>query len=163
MARRKQKTDGDQRNQLSLFDMIEDINPKKFDTPDFQTETKPLGLRIKEAISEAMKNSGLKRYAIAGQMAEYLGIEITESMLNSWTAESKEGHRMPAEYYPIFCKLTKDYTILEILTASAGGRMVKSEEIYLLEMGRLQQAEKVIQRKRTQLQREWQRSHTGVM
>lgn len=161
MANHKRKPDNDQKNQLSLFDMIEDINPQKFDTPYFQTETKPLGLRIKEGISEAMKNSGLKRYTIAGQMTEYLGIEITESMLNSWTAESKEGHRMPAEYYPIFCKLTKDYTIMDILTASADGRMVKSEEIYLLEMGRLQQAEKTIRQKQSQLQREWNRARGG--
>jgi hypothetical protein len=145
-------------NQTNLFDMIEDINPQKFDAPDFQVETKPLGLRIKDAISEAIKNSGLKRYAIAGQMTEHLGIEITESMLNSWTAESKEAHRMPAEYYPIFCKLTQDYAALEILVAAAGGRMAKSEEIYFLEMGRLQQVEKTIQQKRAQLQREWQRS-----
>lgn len=158
MARRRQKTDRNLENQTSLFDMIEEINPKKFDAPDFQIETKPLGLRIKEAISEAIKNSGLKRYAIAGQMSEYLGLEISESMLNSWTAESKESHRMPAEYYPIFCKITQDYAILEILVASAGGRMVKSEEIYLLEMGRLQQAEKSIRQKQSQLQREWNRA-----
>lgn len=158
MARQRRKTDWESDNQINLFDLIEEINPKKFDTPDFQVETKPLGLRIKEAISEAIKNSGLKRYAIAGQMAENLGIEISESMLNSWTAESKEGHRMPAEYYPIFCKLTKDYAILEILVAAAGGRMAKSEEIYFLEMGRLSQAEKSIRKKQSQLQREWDRA-----
>ena len=162
MARRRLKPGDDMDNQPSLFDLVEEINPDKFDAPDFQEESKPLGLRIKDGISEGIKNSGLKRYAIAGEMSEQLGVEITESMLNSWTAESKEGHRMPAEYYPIFCKLTQDFAILEILTASAGGRMVKSEEIYLLEMGRLQQAEKAIQVKRTQLQREWQRSHAGV-
>ena len=162
MARRRRKTDWESDNQINLFDLIEEINPKKFDSPDFQVETKPLGLRIKEATSEAIKNSGLKRYALAGQMSEHLGIEITESMLNSWTAESKEGHRMPAEYYPIFCQLTKDYAVLEILVAAAGGRMAKSEEIYLLEMGRLQQAEKSIRKKQSQLQREWDRARGWV-
>lgn len=158
MARRKTKTDGNPENQLSLFDMIEEINPYKFAMPDFQVETRPLGNRVKEIISEAIKNSGLKRYDIAGQMSEHLGVEITESMLNSYTAESKEGHRMPAEYFPIFCKIVQDYTVLEVLVASAGGRMVKSSEIYLLEMGRLQQAEKTIRQKQSQLQREWNRA-----
>ena len=152
------KIDGHSERQASLFDMIEEINPKKFDLPNFQIETKPLGVRIKEAISDAIKNSGLKRYAIAGQLSENLGVEISESMLNSYTAESKECHRMPAEYIPIFCRLTKDYTVLEILVAAAGGRMVKSEEIYYLEMGRLQQAEKSIQQKRAQIQRELDRT-----
>lgn len=158
MAKRREKIDGGLENQTSLFDMIEEINPHKFATPEFQVETKPLGLRIKESISEAIKNSGLKRYDIAGRMSEHLGLEITESMLNSYTAESKEGYRMPAEYFPIFCKITQDYTVMEILVAAAGGRMVKSEEIYYLEIGRLQQAEKSIQQKRSQLHREWQRS-----
>ena len=154
----KQKIDGKSERQASLFDMIEEIDPHKFAEPNFQIETKPLSSRIKEAISEAMKNSGLKRYAIAGQMSELLAVEITESMLNSYTAESKECHRMPAEYIPTFCKLTKDYTVLEILVAAAGGRMAKSEEIYYMEMGRLQQAEKSIQQKRAQIQRELDRT-----
>ena len=154
----KQKIDGTPERQASLFDMIEEIDPHKFAEPNFQIETKPLSSRIKEAISEAMKNSGLKRYAIAGQMSELLAVEITESMLNSYTAESKECHRMPAEYIPTFCKLTKDYTVLEILVAAAGGRMAKSEEIYYMEMGRLQQAEKSIQQKRAQIQRELDRT-----
>ena len=161
MARRRQKIDGQPENQMTLFDMIEEINPQKFATPAFQIETKPLGIRIKEALSDAIKNSGLKRYDIAGQMSEHLGAEITEGMLNTYTAESKEGYRMPAEYVPIFCKSVQDYTVMDILVAAAGGRMVKSEEIYLLEMGRLHQAEKSIQHKRSQLQREWNRSRGG--
>ena len=162
MASRRQKTGDHEEKQFNLFDMIAEINPGKFASPDFQPETKPLGIRIKEAISEAIKNSGLKRYDIAGRMSEHLGIEITESMLNSYTAESKEGYRMPAEYIPVFCKIVQDYGTLEILVAAAGGRMVKSEEIYLLEMGRLQQAEKTIRQKQSQLQREWDRSRGGM-
>lgn len=154
MAKRKSKLDMDNENQISLFDMIEEINPKKFAKEDYQIETKPLGLRIKDAIAEAIKNSGLKRYVIAGQMSESLGTEITESMLNTYTAESKEGYRMPAEYIPTFCRITGDYTVLEILVAASGGRMVKSEEIYFLEMGRIRQAEKLLQKKHRQLEKE---------
>ena len=153
----KQKIDGKPERQASLFDMIEEINPHKFAEANFQIETKPLPARIKEAISEAMKNSGLKRYAIAGQMSELLSVEITESMLNSYTAESKECHRMPAEYIPTFCKLTKDYTVLEILVAAAGGRMTKTKELYYLEMGMWQQAEENARKERAKLRREWER------
>jgi len=161
MARKKRNFSGDSENQITLFDMIEEINPRKFASPNFQVETKPLGIRMKEAIAEAIRNSGLKRYDIAGQMSEFLNVEITESMLNTYTAESKEGYRMPAEWLPTFCKITRDYTVLEILVAAADGRMVKSEEIYLLEMGRLQQAEKTIRQKQSQLQREWNRARGG--
>ena len=161
MARKKRNFSGESENQISLFDMIEEINPRKFASPNFQVETKPLGTRMKEAIADAIKNSGLKRYDIAGQMSEFLNTEITESMLNSYTAESKEGYRMPAEWLPTFCKIVRDYTVMEILVASADGRMVKSEEIYLLEMGRLEQAERSIRRKQRQLKNEWDRLNGG--
>ena len=161
MARKKRNFSGESENQISLFDMIEEINPRKFASPNFQVETKAVGTRMNEAIADAIKNSGLKRYDIAGQMSEFLNVEITESMLNSYTAESKEGYRMPAEWLPTFCKIVRDYTVMEILVASADGRMVKSEEIYLLEMGRLQQAEKTIRQKQSQLQREWNRARGG--
>lgn len=154
MARKKRNLDGSDENQISLFSMIEEINPRKFAQPDFQTETKPLGLRIKETVSEAIKGSGLKRYAIAGQMSELLGTEITESILNAYTAESKEGYRMPAEYIPTFCRIVKDYTVMEVLVSASGCRMIKSEDAYYLEMGRLQAVEKAVQQKHRQLQNE---------
>lgn len=158
MARRKQKIDGRMENQISLFDMIEEISPEKFAQPDFQIETKPLGLRIKEAISDAITHSGLKRYDIAGRMSEHLGTEITDSMLNSWTAESKEGYRMPAEYIPIFCKLTQDFKPLEVLAAAAGAHLAKTDEIFFMEMGKLQQIEESSRQKRAQLVKEWKAS-----
>ena len=161
MASLKEKIDGASEKQLNLFDIIEEISPEKFSAPNFQVETRPLGIRIKESISEAIKNSGLKRYDIAGQMSEHLGVEISEGMLNSYTAESKEGYRMPAEYFPIFCKIVQDYTVLEILVAASGGRMVKSSEIYFLEMGRLRQVEESSRQKRAQLQREWKTARGG--
>ena len=150
MAKRRQKTAEANENQMSLFDMIEEINPQKFSRLDYAAETKPLPLRMKEAI----KGSGMKRYAIAGQMSEMLGTEITESMLNAYTAESKEGYRMPAEYLPTFCRIVKDYTPLEVLTAAAGCRMIKSEDVYFLEIGRLRAVEKAARKKHLALTRE---------
>ena len=154
MAKRSRKTAASDENQLNLFDLIEEINPRKFASPEYQAETKPLTLRMKEAIAEAIKGSGLKRYAIAGQMSEQIGTEITESMLNAYTAESKEGYRMPAEYLPVFCRIVKDYSVLEILVAAAGCRMIKSEDAYYLEIGRLQTVEKAARRKHQALARE---------
>ena len=154
MARKQKRLSAFNENQMSLFDLIEEINPSKFRHPDYAAETKPLALRMKESIAEAIKGSGMKRYAIAGQMSEMLGAEITESMLNASTAESKEGYRMPAEYLPTFCRIVKDYTPLEVLTAAAGCRMIKSEDVYYLEIGRLQAVEKAARKKHMALTRE---------
>jgi len=157
MARHKRNLDSSEANQMNLFDMIEEINPQELTKPDFEKETRPLALRIKDAIAESIKGSGMKRYVVAGKMSELLGAEVTESMLNAYTAESKEGYRMPAEYIPVFCKIVKYYTVLEILVSASGCRMIKSEDAYYLEIGRLQAVEKAAHRKHVALTRELKR------
>jgi len=37
-------------------------------------------------------------------MSELVGQDITKTMLDSWTAESKGMHRFPAVYLPAFCE-----------------------------------------------------------
>ena len=53
-------------------------------------------------------------------MSHLLGVEVTKTIIDSWTAESKDGHRIPAEYIPAFCKATDSYTALVILEEASG-------------------------------------------
>jgi hypothetical protein len=41
----------------------------------------------------------LSRYQVAAKMSELLDVDITKTMLDSWTAESKEQHRFPALFF----------------------------------------------------------------
>ena len=45
-------------------------------------------------------------------------------------------------------------TVMEVLVSASGCRMIKSEDAYYLEMGRLQAVEKAVQQKHRQLQNE---------
>jgi len=87
MAKTKKSIDT---SQLSLFDALKSYQA--------QPEKKPAGSfdidrTFREAISEALKRCPRSRWEVAGRMSELTGQEITKSMLDSWTAESKEQHQ----------------------------------------------------------------------
>ena len=59
--------------------------------------------KLRLAIKHALKQCPLSRVQVAGEMSHLIGdVEVTRFMLDTWTAESKEGHRFPAEYLPGF-------------------------------------------------------------
>lgn len=99
-------------NQPSIFDLLtiaeEELNGQ---ASDFD-----LDRRFRDSISQAIKNSPLSRYQIAARMSELVGQDITKTMLDSWTAESKENHRMPAIFVPAFCEATTDTAPLMLLS-----------------------------------------------
>jgi len=62
-----------------------------------------LGAQLRRWLSAAIKVSPLSRFMIAAKMSELIGREISKFQLDSWTAESKEGYHLPAEYLPAAC------------------------------------------------------------
>ena len=117
-------------NQESLFAILDEVVlPEPTDLN--------MSRKVKETLSAVLKSTPCKRWEIAGRMGEYMGIEITESQLNSWSAESKEGHRFPLEYLPAFCYATSDYTLAEVIVKGCDCRLIKSEEAILLELARI--------------------------
>ncbi|MDR1702482.1 MAG: hypothetical protein LBR56_06880 [Sporomusaceae bacterium] len=140
MAKLKQKIDKPMSKQMSIFDILEEVETRKEKGP--APGSLNIQQRIKETLSHALKNAPCKRWEIAGRMSEYTGVEITESMLNTWTAESKETHRFPMEYGPAFCWATGDYGIAELFSKVCGGSFIKSEEVILLELARIEEAKR---------------------
>ena len=69
---------------------------------------------IRQAVSEAIRTSGRSRWQIAAAMSECLGREITKAQIDSFSAESKEGHRFPLEYVPAFCHATRNYDLVAL-------------------------------------------------
>lgn len=93
--------------QLTLFDEIAVISAqveKMKSQP--QTGSGNIQTELKEAIAKAMAESGRSRFEIAGQMSDLLAQDVSKYQLDAYVAESKEGHRMPAEYLPAFCIVT---------------------------------------------------------
>ena len=92
-----------------------------------------------ETINHAIKQSSLSRWEIAGAMSAFVGVEITKFMLDSWTAESKDGHRFPAIYVPAFCRAAEDTASVRMLAEKSGICAVPGREVILAEVAKRMQ------------------------
>lgn len=142
MAKLKQRIDI---NQASLFDILKNYQEENQDS-------RPAGSfdidrQFRELISQALKNCPLSRWQVAARMSELTGQEITKAMLDSWTAESKEGHRFPAIYLPAFCESVGDSEPLRMLGKLVGVFVLPGPEALRAEIQRI---EEEINRKQTE-------------
>ena len=91
---------------------------------------------IRQAISEAMHNSGKSRAQLADEMSYLLGSVVTERMLNGFAAESREDLRFPAQFDRALAEVTGDTRILTCRVEKAGLVVITPEEKLILELGR---------------------------
>lgn len=147
MTKKFRRFDGAMPNQLDLFDLEAFRAEEAAHGGEPDPGSLNVSLRVKEGLTSAMKSTVFKRYEIAGRMSEYIGTEITDSMLNSWTAESKEGHRFPLEYLPAFCLASGNFEVLDMIARACGCKLIRSEETALLELARLEQTKRQLVRK----------------
>ena len=156
MAERKRKTDKGMSKQMNIFDMLHglEVAATKQDGIGPAPGSLLIGSMVRELLSQTLKRSMYKRYEIAGRMSELLGVEITDSMLYSWTAESKEGHRFPLEYLPAFCWATGDLGLAEGVSKRCGAKLVKGEEVVLLELARIAEKKRQAEEERKRMEEE---------
>ena len=110
MSKRKKKVD---KRQMSLFDVLK---REAAGSPDASSEGElDVANKLRITLVVAIKQCHLSRPQIAGEMSHLLGHEVSKTTIDSWTAESKEGNRIPAEYLPAFCRATCDREPLRLL------------------------------------------------
>lgn len=124
-------------NQLSLFETLKFLQERE--TVSKSAGSMDVDRFFREAISEALKNCPLSRYQVAARMSELTGQEITKAMLDSWTAESKEGHRFPAIFLPAFCEAVGCSEPLKILGRLVGVFVLPGPEALRAEIRRLEE------------------------
>lgn len=105
-------------NQLNIFEAI--LNLQEREEPAKGAGSFDIDRQFRESISAALKACPYSRYQVAARMSELVGIEITKSMLDSWTAESKEQHRFPAIFLPAFCEASGSTEPIKILGRQLG-------------------------------------------
>lgn len=144
MSKSQKKVDATQQTLLnSLFATTE-----KADNAALKPGDLAIAPEIRAALTRSIKQCRQSRWHIAARMSELLDTEISKYILDTWTAESKEGHRFPLEYLPAFIEATNDSTLLEILCSYSGGYFVQSTDHLRLELGRLQDAERRLKDRR---------------
>lgn len=134
MTKKKKRIDN---QQISLFEVIQNLQN---DRP----AEKPVGSfnidrRFREAISEALRWSPLSRYQVAARMSELMDTDITKTMLDSWTAESKEQHRFPAIFLPAFCEAVGCNDPLQMLGRLVGVFILPGPEALRAEIHRIEE------------------------
>ena len=138
MAKSNQKIDRRLSNQLSLFDNVVSTYYETIVRPNkVQAGSINIGSQLRNLLLEGLKQCQLSRWEVAAKMSELLDVEITKSQLDSWTAESKEGHRFPAEYLPAFCRVTGYLEPLRIMAELVDCYLLESKEALLADLGKI--------------------------
>jgi hypothetical protein len=120
--------------QLSLIDLLRDLRPQTTDFSSFNID-----LLLRETISQAIKECPLSRYQIAAHMSELIGVEITKTMIDAWTAESREGvNRFPACYLPAFCKVVGSIEPMRVLADLVGCYVVQGKDALRIELHKME-------------------------
>lgn len=123
--------------QATIFDLLSEIQEQSVIVTS--PGSMDIDSRFRAAISEALKACRLSRFGVAARMSELTGTEITKSMLDSWTAESKENHRFPAIYLPAFCEATGNHEPLRMLSSLVGVFILPGPEALRAEIRRIEE------------------------
>lgn len=136
-------------NQVSLFDLLS----QKIDTPATIPREGSCNIheKIRQAITDALKNCTKSRWQIAGDMSHLVGEEISIHQLNAWAAESKS-HKLPSDYVAAFCRATENYELLTIQAAAAGMFILPGSEALRAEVQRFdEQSRRALSEKKRRL------------
>ncbi len=127
-------------NQFSLLDLLKDLRPQNTEFSSFNID-----LLFRKALRDAIKLSHLSREQIAMQMSELLGREVTKDMIDSWTAESREGmNNIWAANIPAFCHVTGSIEPLRILADLNGCYVIQGPEALDLELKKIWDQRKIL-------------------
>jgi len=81
-------------------------------------------------------------------MSALVNQEISKYMLDTWTAESKDYHRFPAEFLPAFCQAVGSYEPLRFLAEKAGVFVLPGQEALRSEIKKIEEEIKKLQKQR---------------
>lgn len=120
--------------QMSLLDIL-NVREQVQSPGSFDIE-----VRLKEEASLALRKCRLSRYEVAAKMSEMLGREVTKSMLDNRTAESKEDQLWPALWLAPFAIITGHNEQIKAINKLARLPIADSEKLLEMEIDRKRQA-----------------------
>jgi len=128
----------DDGRQVTIFQAIQEAKSRKLDDAGSMRCMNEL----QQAMRAALKACPLSRYEVVGRMSHLLNEEISKSMIDAWTCESKSddpGRHIPAEYLPAFCQATGSHEPLDVLDDKAGRIALDSLDAMRSEIHRMKE------------------------
>jgi len=132
MAKSEKRLD----NQVTIFELLESLRTR-LDKSTAAAGSMNIDKPLRDAISEALRDCPLSRYQVAAIMSELLDQDVTKTMIDSWTAESKEQHRFPGAFLPAFCFATKSNKPFSVLAGPVGVFVLPGPEALRAEIQRI--------------------------
>lgn len=141
MSKSKSKIDGRQLNYLAY---VSDEKP--------EAGSMNLDIRIRHAVSNAIKVSGKDRIDICAEMYKLTGIEVSKATLDSWSAESRSrasesldynGNKrwgIPGEMIAAFCYVTNDWEIQNIIAEAGRHKVLEGKDVLRARVGELRES-----------------------
>lgn len=102
-------------------------------------------------MSAAIKKSRHDRIDIAARMTRFLGEEITLSMLNAWTAESRDEHVINYVRAIAFDHASEQKALATFFAAKLGGQILYGNDALLAEIVRIEHDERELKARRQAL------------
>ena len=96
----------------------------------------PLDNRIARLIGQALRDArdeGLTRARVAQRMSEYLRRTVSEAMLNKWSSEGSEDHRIPLDAFIALVHATGARDLLGFAPAEFGLTVIEHEYAEIIE------------------------------
>jgi len=102
---------------------------------------------LRHLISQTLKECPYDRFAVAAEMSRLTGKEISKSMLDSWSAESRAEWRFPLEYAAAFEIATDSYALMEFMARKRSCKVYAGDDLYAAELGKLEKQKTEVNRK----------------
>ena len=112
-----------------------------------------LDVPLREALNAALKACPQDRHHVAAEMSRLTGRNVTRYMLDSYTADSRDDHNFPFRYAAAFEVATGSHALTQLLAQNRGCKVLVGEESLLAELGRIEQAEANLKRRKDALKR----------
>jgi hypothetical protein len=106
---------------------------------------------LRATLSAMLKAAPLSREVVAGKMSELIGRHVSISMLNAYTAESRERHNFPFQYAAALESVCESYALSELLARKRGCKVLVGEDALLAELGKLERQEQEVRARKAAL------------
>lgn len=124
--------------QLDFF--AEPVFPLR--VPVSQLDLERYRSKMKRAMSRAVRECPYDRPTIVARMSQYLGVTISKTTLDAWTAESKTGHDVTLPRFAAFVHATGALWLWDEAAKMQGVTVLIGEEALLAEIAHRQQEQK---------------------
>ena len=118
-----------------------------------QVRAVSLSARFAKAISLALKESPLPRAEIAERMSDYLGVQVSEAMLNAYASEARTDHNISIHRFAALVHATQDWRLLSTLVDMFPVAVIDRKYLDVIRLAQLGEKKRELEAAESQLRR----------